>query len=449
MGVIGKGAFKYCGLTSVVIPKNVYIVDAYAFNHCSQLTTVDIQSEKDKCLVMNGAFYECPNIEEVTFGNNVEFFRDVFDSKKIPQETIRMIEKNRSSETTTDVGESMEKNIDIEPKRIDEEDGDRPDIHLDDQTISDSEIGIVAYNMQVSEEDGTDEKPYTPKNYPDKAVDVVFGLKNGDTVEIFLDTDGVEWDSRVNGTEKLTPLQMQEFFRTAFCKKMCSRLFELWPESDPFFSKLLSGVREKKVNYLPVEPVAEGGEFRKGNIDKSRSRGKNAAGEQIYTNSGRKIVSFSDFGIKHTEDEGFYCFPEIGKEFKWSQWADWKKNSLCARCRFTHNDYTYGLSLTMFEEDDDNRGFRSYNLDLNPKLQYCTPIETNEMLSNLTLVNRFLRKCLQILNKYMEMPSEEIFRKVGKPDKCTLEDIKKTKKVIRNTMKAIREKRADTFIYTD
>ena len=45
------------------------------------------------------------------------------------------------------------------------------------------------------------------------------------------------------------------------------------------------------------------------------------------------------------------------------------------------------------------------------------------------------------------MSDEEIFNKIGSPDRCSIEDIRKTKHVVKNTMKAIRERRADTFIY--
>jgi hypothetical protein len=46
------------------------------------------------------------------------------------------------------------------------------------------------------------------------------------------------------------------------------------------------------------------------------------------------------------------------------------------------------------------------------------------------------------------MSDEEIYEKINKPEKCTIDDIRKTKHVVKNTMKAIRERRADTYIYT-
>jgi hypothetical protein len=46
------------------------------------------------------------------------------------------------------------------------------------------------------------------------------------------------------------------------------------------------------------------------------------------------------------------------------------------------------------------------------------------------------------------MSDQEIYDKINAPEKCTLADIRKTKHVIKNTMKAIREYRHDTYIYT-
>lgn len=342
--------------------------------------------------------------------------------------------------------ESIESDdVDLDMEYLDEEATEFSDIEMDDSTLESAKCSIIAYNTHILE--GDDEGVYNPKNNPDKAIDILFELDDGNKIELFLDTKTKEWDSRVNDTSKLTPDQMGAFFSTDFCKRLDEKIFEMWPNTDPFFQELLLAVKNKKINCEPCGVMTEDGEFRKGNIDKERSREKNAAGEQIYTNSGRKIVSFSDFGVRHTDEEAYYCWPEKNKIFKWSQWADWKKIHVLCRCRFQHNSYLYGCSLSLFSEDNENRGFRSYNLDLEPKLQYCTPIETSQIL-DLNLVQRFLRNCMKRLNKLMSMKDEEIYEKVNAPDKCTLDDIRKTKHIIKNTMKAIRERRADTYIYT-
>lgn len=158
-------------------------------------------------------------------------------------------------------------------------------------------------------------------------------------------------------------------------------------------------------------------------------------------------MTFTDFGVKHNEQEAYFCWPEKGKEFKWTQWADYKKIHPLIRMRFVHNSYCYGLSISPLTEDNENRGFRSYNLDLEPKLQYCTPIETEQMM-DLTIVQKFLRNAYKRLKRFVDMDDEEIFRRINRPDKCEIGDIRKTKHMIRNSMKAIKERRADTYIYT-
>lgn len=328
---------------------------------------------------------------------------------------------------------------------LDEEETEYSEIQMDDETLNNTKCSIIAYNTHILEDN--DDVVYNPKTNPEKAVDILFEFDSGNKVEIYLDTNSCEWDSRVNDSNKLTPDQMGQFFNTDLSKNISSKILQMWPEEDPFFKDLIQAVKQKKINCEPCGVMTEDGEFRKGNIDINKSRQKNAAGRQERTRSGRKIVSFSDFGVKHTDEEGYYCWPEKDKEFKWSQWADWKKNHVLCRIRFKHNSYLYGCSLSMFEEDNENRGFRSYNLDLEPKLQYCTPMETQEMM-NLSIVRRFLKNCLKRLNRFMSMSDEEIYEKINKPEKCTIDDIRKTKHVVKNTMKAIRERRADTYIYT-
>ena len=337
-------------------------------------------------------------------------------------------------------------NLDAEVQEIDEEDGEFPNIRITDETLETSDCGILAYNTQVSEDDESDDA-YTPKTNPDKAIIIRISMQDGNVVEIYLDTETKTWRSTVNNTSSLSPQQMEEFFNTDFSRRMTDRISEMWPESDEFFSELLNAVKTKKIDTTPHTTIDEGGEFRKGNINKLKSREKNAAGEQVYTNSGRKIVSFSDFGVKHTDEEAYYCWPEKDKMFKWSQWADWKKIKVLCRARIQHNEYLYGISLSLFPEDNKNRGFRAYNLDLEPKLQYLTPNEASQILQ-LSIMKKFLRNCLKRLNKLMSMSDQEIYDKINAPEKCTISDIRKTKHVIKNTMKAIREYRHDTYIYT-
>lgn len=74
-------------------------------------------------------------------------------------------------------------------------------------------------------------------------------------------------------------------------------------------------------------------------------------------------------------------------------------------------------------------------------------METTQMM-DLTIVQKFLRNAYRRLKRFVDMDDEEVFKRINRPDKCTIGDIRKTKHMIRNSMKAIRERRADTYIYT-
>ena len=52
------------------------------------------------------------------------------------------------------------------------------------------------------------------------------------------------------------------------------------------------------------------------------------------------------------------------------------------------------------------------------------------------------------ISNILKIPDEEILKNMNNPDKCSLEQIRKTKHVIRNDLEAAKNLRADTFIYT-
>jgi len=65
------------------------------------------------------------------------------------------------------------------------------------------------------------------------------------------------------------------------------------------------------------------------------------------------------------------------------------------------------------------------------------------------MIRKFLKICVERIEKVLSIPDEEIFEKINRPDKCTLDDIRKTKRVFRNTLKAVKDARPDTFVYTN
>lgn len=330
-------------------------------------------------------------------------------------------------------------------------------VKIDDDFINNSNCKLIAYNIHVSEDDNVE--AYNPKKNPYKAISIFFNTDENTKINIFLDTKTKEWDSDINDNQgKLSPEQMEVFFKTDFYKKLCEKLYTVWPETDPLFSELLNALKVKKfrIDYnLNQEKVNEGSyKFKTHNVKVGKAREKNAAGKQIRTNSGRLIVNFSDMSVNLGEEEAYYSWPgklRKGDQHKWSRWADWNKQRPLIRYRFGYsigqNKDVIGLSLSPFMEDDKNRGFKSYNLSLRPILQYLTPQETEDIL-HLSVVRKFLKTALQRMITILDVPDEDILKNLNNPEKCTIDDIRKTKHVIKNSIKAIRDLRADTFVYT-
>jgi hypothetical protein len=282
-------------------------------------------------------------------------------------------------------------------------------------------------------------------------------------IEIFLDTNSQEWDSLINNQTRLSPDQMEQFFNTKFFERLKNHLSNMWTDEDPLFKKLLEALLSKKIKVGDVvkddsdiiDEETQKNAFGTGKIDSEKSREKNAAGKQIRSRSGRKYIQPSDFSVKHDSNEAYFCWPDSkGRgeepEFRWSQWSDWKKIKPLCRMRWsmgTVNSHVYGLTISPMADLDENRGFRSYDLTAQPPLQYLTPEET-DMIMDLTIVRKFLQNATRRIEKYLAYSDEEIYKKVNKPDKCTIEDIRKTKRAIKNALDAIKNRRADNYIYT-
>lgn len=329
-------------------------------------------------------------------------------------------------------------------------------IHLDinDELINNSDPRLIAYNIRMKTLEGEKQSQvYDPKNFPNKAINIVLTPKEDLKVNIFLDTEKKEWDSLVNDEFKLSPDQMGDFFSTEFYKKINKRVKQDWPLTDDFYKSLYNAIDHKKVCLDPVAKIDEDGEFNKINIDKEKSREKNAAGTQKRTNSGRKIVTFSDFGVEKKDQARYFCWPKIDSEFKWSQWNiadklyDAKKtNPMFIRLQFYHAGYQYGGGLSLFKEVDNNRGWRFYNLDILPRLQWVTPIEASQILE-LSLIKKFIKTCKTRIENYISMSTEDILDHIKNKDKITADQIEETKKLIKRNIELLRNPRADTYVY--
>lgn len=315
---------------------------------------------------------------------------------------------------------------------------------------------IRAYNTnQTAIDDQGKQIPVNPKKFPDRAIDIMF-VVNGIEIHIFLDKETKDWDSsfkfRGMPEAKLSPEQIGQFFNTRFYRLLLSKCKKEWPLTDEMYGDLYNGMLEKRMKCPGSRELqTEDGEFKDDQVraaqkkrEKLRQKEKDKAAKAKYTNSGRKIVSFSDFGVKTNTFKG-YCWPQPGKEFRWSSWADWRKLKPLCRISFKHNDYNYGVSISTYDDNFDNRGFRGYNLDIEPPLAWITPDECAQVME-LSLFKKFARHCVERIEKYINMPTEDVLAKINNPEKVTAGDIDKTKSIIRKVLNtAIKPCKADTF----
>lgn len=321
---------------------------------------------------------------EVRIEENSYFTSSIFE-ELVNNEKSDVCEECEKEDSKIDILENTEPQDITESVHID----------LNDDTISKAKCSIMAYNLHVDEED--EYEAYNPKKNPDKAVDILLEYPgNNLKIEIFLDTQSREWDSWINNTSKLSPEQMEIFFNSTFYKKLYNRLNEVWPTSDELFSDLINAINHKKYR---IDCYDYGDDTISEDDEKEAAREKRSEKkwEQIDRHersaSGRKYITPSNFAVKHDENEAYFCWPASrGRgeepEFRWSQWADWKKIKPLARMRFSMggtDPHVYGLSISPLETANKNRGFKSYDLTARPLLQYLSPQET-QMIMELDIV---------------------------------------------------------------
>lgn len=156
-------------------------------------------------------------------------------------------------------------------------------------------------------------------------------------------------------------------------------------------------------------------------------------------------MNFGDIGVS-VKSARFTCWPKEGKEFRWSQWKDWSKIKPLCRMRFKYsNGHEYGITASPVEDNYKNRGFRSYDITAQPPLQYLSKDENADMMK-LSLFGKFIKHCVNRMQKYVDMDPNEVFEKINNPEKITVEDIVKTQTVIRKTLNnIIKKKQSDSF----
>lgn len=163
----------------------------------------------------------------------------------------------------------------------------------------------------------------------------------------------------------------------------------MWPLSDQFHNELYCGIVGKEMSITP--PVSMLSELQHDNKNKDYDGDE----KRDYTASGRKIVTFSDMQVSK-KGAKFFCWPDKDKVYNWSTWADWNKIRPLCRMRFKHGEHMYGISLSPVNGDDTeyaNRGFRGYDLTLQPPIQWLSK-EENSQVMGLSLVDKFIKHCI-------------------------------------------------------
>ena len=168
-----------------------------------------------------------------------------------------------------------------------------------DEFLEDARLVAYMYG-QVVTDPRDEERPYNPKTFPEKAVDIIVKKSDDFIVEIFLDTATKSWDSRFRyGGElcRLGPDQMGQFFGTEFYRKLEDSLRKMWPLSDKEFGEMYEAVLAKR---MKVDPTGFGPEeLEEADDDQVFQPGKRADlanqdttgdGERDYSSTGRKII---------------------------------------------------------------------------------------------------------------------------------------------------------------
>lgn len=337
-----------------------------------------------------------------------------------------------------------ESNIDIleldnELKPLDETE----DIHIDisDGLLNTSKIRVYNIGQTVKKQNTNKDVAVTPNKFPTKAISISFKVKEF-LVEIFLDTKTKKWNSDIKYNNisyfKLSPDQFEQFFNSIFYDKLKNLLKAKWPLSDKFYFELYRGIQNKELCIYSDTNLTEDNDKSLSNKDVDND------GIRDYTPSGRKIVNFTDSMVS-SKDAKFFCWPDLNKLNNWSTWKDWKKIKPLCRMRFKHGQNIYGLSLSTLGKDYDLRGFRGYDLTTQPPVQWLTK-EENQSLIKLSIVNKFIKHCINKISNALEKTPEEIYEKINNPDMITVDEIRNTMSNIRKTLKyVIKTRQIDTF----
>lgn len=306
---------------------------------------------------------------------------------------------------------------------------------ITDDLLKNAKIACYDSNVVLKDEDGK-AVPVNPKKFPDRAVNICIDV-NGVPVYIFFDAKKKCWDSSFKMNDDsdgaLSPNQFGQFFNTKFCNKLFAKLQKIWPLTDPYHAELYNAAIQKQHALGCPCTVDEAADDKE---DEEKAK---------FSTTGRKIMKFNDSGVS-SKGAKFFCWPNTEKLYRWSTWKDWKKIRPLCRMKFMYkNNHEYGISLSVIGDDYKNRGFRSYDLTEQPPLQWLSKDE-NEDLMKLSLFDKFIRHCIEKIQKYVNLDPEEIYAKINNPEKITVDEIRLTQQKIRNTLnQIIKNKQSDSF----
>lgn len=331
-------------------------------------------------------------------------------------------------------------------------------IQIDDQLLLRAQIAAWMFDQHLETLEGK-KKPFAPKSFPKKAVDIIVKLEKpiAGLLEIYLDSTELKWNSKVvvdHHFGKLTPEQLDQFFKTRFYQRMLGALAKKWPLTDPMYGQLFDAVKQMNVSTEiseeELEQLAELDSKSPDEVDQTEkspelaNQDTTGDGKRDYSGSGRKIQNFSDVGVKNGSGR-YFCWPRPGKEFKWNTWKDWHKLKPFCKMSFVHNGRSYMISLSLFDEEFDNRGFKGADTKWTPPLAWLTHEECSQIMQ-LTIVRKFLKQCQKRIKQYLDMTPEEVLAKIDKPERLDVKEIEKTQRVIKHcTNVAFRDKQADNF----
>lgn len=324
---------------------------------------------------------------------------------------------------------------------------------ITDELLDKAKIVAYMYNLQV-DNDREETKPYMPKFFPEKAIDIMVKLNKEFVIEIFLLTQTGEWDSKFRYKGKICKLsadQMEQFFKSDFYRKMLESISKKWPAKDPTYMRLLKACvhRKMRVGFSEQELSDELREVdQPGKRKDLANKDTSGDGKRDYTSTGRKILHFTDMGVNGKSGE-YYCWPNPKYPFKWSQWKNWKKIKPLCKMAFKYNGRRYMVSLSLFDENFDNRGFRGADTQWTPPLAWLTPGECAEVM-RLSIVRKFTKECVRRIKEYLDMKPSEVYEKINNKDKITVREIEKTQRVIRHVIQsALKQNQADTYRWED